>query len=316
MAYHVVIPKDISEPGKAFLRARGYRVTVGMGSRDKNVLKSLIADADAILARTGDYSADVLVWATKLRVIGRHGVGLDGFDLDYCRAHGVRVTNAPLANAESVAEHTIGQMISLSHEFLRFDRAVRTGDFQIPARVETTDLFGKTLGIVGVGNIGKLVAKKAAAAFSMNVLGYAKRSVKGGVPEGITLVPTLEELFAKADYISLHVPLTGETRGMIGAGLIARMKKTAFLINNARGGVVDEAALADALKTRRIAGAAVDVYAVEQPGEDHPFLALDNILLTPHSAALTRESLDRMGLTAARGIDDVLSGREPEFAVV
>ena len=315
MAYHVVIPRDISEPGKAYLRARGYRVTVGTGSRNPDEIRALITDADAILARTGDYSASVLSAAKNLRVIGRHGVGMDGFDLDYCRAHGVRVVNAPNANSESVAEHTVGQMLALSHRFLPFDRAVRAGDFSIAAREATCDLYGKTLGVVGVGNIGRLVAMKAMAGFSMKTIGYAPRPPKGGVPIGLALVGTLDELFERADYVSLHMPLNSETRGMIGADLIGKMKPTAFLINNARGGVLDEQALFDALQGRRIAGAAVDVYAAEPVQTDCPLLTLDNILLTPHSAALTRESLDRMGLMAAEGIDDVLSGREPKHPV-
>ncbi len=316
MSYLVVIPRDITEPGKAFLRERGYRVRVGAGGYSADSIRNDIADADAILARTGEYSRAVLAAAPHLIVIGRHGVGMDAFDLDYCRERGIRVTNAPIANTESVAEHAIGQMIALSHRFVQFDYAVREGDFFLPATHPSTDLAGKTLGIVGVGRIGALVAEKAIAAFSMRCVGYAPRPPRVPLPAGMTRAPDLETLFSTADYVSLHMPSTPETRGMITGSLLMRMKPDAYLINTARGDVLDEAALIEILRQGRIAGAALDVFDPEPPKPGNPLLSMRNVLLTPHSAALTRESLDRMGLHAAQGIDDVLSGREPQWPVV
>lgn len=316
MSYHVVIPKDITEPGKAYLRAHGCRITVGNGSRDLDYIRELIRDADGILARTGDYSQQVLSAATHLKVVGRHGVGMDGFALDYCRERGIRVVNAPGANTQSVAEHTIGQMIALAHRFSAYDRSVREGDWGILRRLDSWDLHGKTLGIVGVGAIGKAVANMARTAFSMELIGFSPRPPKGGVPQGMELVDDLETLFSRADFVSLHLPLKPETRGIVDEHLLSKMKKDAYLINNARGGVVDEQALVRALQEGWIAGAAVDVFTTEPLERSHPFTGLNNLLLTPHSAALTRESLDRMGLMAAKGIVDVLEGREPEFPVV
>ena len=160
MAFHVVIPKDITEPGKAYLRAHNCRITVGNGSRDLDYIRDLIQDADGILARTGDYSESVLSAAPGLKVVGRHGVGMDGFALDYCRKKGIRVVNAPGANMESVAEHTIGQMVALAHRFQAYDRATRKGDWGILKRLDSWDLCGRTLGIVGLGAIGRSVARK------------------------------------------------------------------------------------------------------------------------------------------------------------
>ena len=314
MAYTVVIPQDITEPGKAFLRDKGHTVVVGSGSVEPEDMKKTIAPADAILARTAPFPREILAAAPSLKVIARHGIGVDNIDVDYCTERGIWVTFAPQSNAVSVAEHTIGFLVAAAHRFSLMDRAVRRGDWSVRNAVTCVDLEGKTLGIVGVGRIGRMVAEKAGAAFGMKVLGYDAFIKPEDFPPGVSPAG-LEELFAASDFVSLHTPSTPETRGMITAAVLASMKPTAYLINCARGGLVDEQALCGALKNNRLAGAALDVFEQEPANPHNPLFSLENIELTPHSAALTSESLDRMGLHAAMGIHSALSGIKPEWTV-
>jgi D-3-phosphoglycerate dehydrogenase len=224
------------------------------------------------------------------------------------------VTFAPRSNAVSVAEHTIGFLVATAHRFSLMDRAARRADWSVRNTATCVDLEGKTLGIVGMGRIGGMVAKKAGAAFAMKVLGYDAFVKPEDFPPEVAPAG-LEELFAESDFVSLHAPSTPETRGMVNAAVLARMKPTAYLVNCARGGLVDEQALCEALKNNRLAGAALDVFEQEPVNPQNPLLSLENIELTPHSAALTSESLDRMGLHAAMGIHSALSGEKPEWAV-
>lgn len=314
MAFTVVIPQDITDLGKNYLKEKGYEIIIGSGSVDPEVIKKEIAPADAILARTAPFPATVLAAAAKLKVIGRHGIGVDNIDVDYCTKRGVWVTFAPNSNAISVAEHTIGFLIAAAHHFAFMDRETRAGNWEVRNKRKGTDLCGKTLGVIGLGRIGRSVAEKCRAAFEMKVLGCDAVIPPEKFPAGV--VPaTVEEIFAQADFISLHIPTTPKTRGMVNAALLGTMKKTAFLINCARGEVVNEADLYAALKDKRIAGAALDVFEVEPAKADNPLFSLDNVIVTPHNAALTQESMDRMGLHAAMGIHSVLSGAKPEWPV-
>ncbi|MDR1533764.1 MAG: hydroxyacid dehydrogenase [Planctomycetota bacterium] len=314
MAYTVVIPQDITEPGKAFLRDKGYAVVVGSGGVEPEDIKRAIAPADAILARTAPFTREILAAAPSLKVIARHGIGVDNIDVDYCTERGVWVTFAPRSNAVSVAEHAIGFLVAAAHRFSLMDRAARRGDWSVRNTATCVDLEGKTLGVVGLGRIGGMVAKKAGAAFGMKILGHDPFVKPGDFPPGVSPAG-LEELFAESDFVSLHAPSTPETRGMVGAAVLARMKPTAYLVNCARGGLVDEQALYEALKNNRLAGAALDVFEREPADPKNPLFTLENVELTPHSAALTSESLDRMGLHAAMGIHSALSGERPEWAV-
>jgi D-3-phosphoglycerate dehydrogenase len=314
MPYTVVIPQDITEPGKAFLRDRGYAVVVGSGSVAPEDVKKAITPADAILARTARFSREILAAAQSLKVIGRHGVGVDNIDIDYCTERGIWVTFTPQSNAVSVAEHAIGFLVAAARRFSFMDRAVRRGDWSVRNTVKCVELAGKTLGIVGMGRIGRMVAEKSGAAFGMKVLGYDAFVNYEDFPPEVSRVG-LEEIFAASDFVSLHAPSTPETRGIINAAVLARMKPSAFLINCARGGLVDEKALYEALKGNRLAGAALDVFDQEPADSRNPLFSLGNVELTPQSAALTTESLDRTGLHAAMGIHSALSGVKPEWAV-
>jgi D-3-phosphoglycerate dehydrogenase len=314
MAAKVIIPQDITDAGKNFLKEKGYELIIGSGAIDAESIRKLIAPADALLVRTAPFPADVLEAAPNLKVIGRHGIGVDNIDVDYCTKRGVWVTFAPNSNAISVAEHTIGFMVAAAHHFAFMDRATRSGDWEQRNRMKGSDLHGKTLGVVGLGRIGAMVARMATTAFNMKVLGFDAFLPGEKFPAGVA-PSSVAEIFSQSDFVTLHVPTTPETRGMVDARLLGTMKKSAILINCARGEVVKEKDLYQALADKVIAGAAIDVFETEPPGKDNPLFKLDNIILTPHNAALTAESMDRMGLHAAMGIDAVLTGKTPEWPV-
>ena len=315
MAYKVAIPQDITQAGKDFLIGKGYEVVVGSGETDTGALRAQIADADALLARLAKYPAEVLSAGTRLKVIGRHGVGVDNIDLEYCRKNNIAVTYTPNANALSVAEHTIASMLAAALHFSRFDRAVRSGNWTVRTRYNGMDLEGKTLGLVGLGRIGFQVAVKAMAAFNMKVVGYDPFLPEEKFPQGVSKASAPEEVFRQGDFVSLHTPCTPETKNMVNAAMLSLMKPGAYLINCARGELVVEEDLYQALKSGVIGGAALDVLQSEPPSPDNPLLSLDNILFTPHTGSMTQESLDRMGLHAAMGIHDILSGGTPEWPI-
>ena len=312
----VVIPQDITAAGKDYLLERGYEVVVGSGKIDLESMKAQVAGADAILARTAPYPAEVLEAAgPQLKVIGRHGIGVDNIDVDWCTQHGIYVCFAPTSNAISVAEHTVGMMIAVAHHIAYFDAGIRKGEWEFRNSCRSYDLQGKTLGLVGMGRIGSMVANMCIKAFGMKVIGYDAYLPADRFPEGATKVETMEEVLKNADFVSLHVPSTPETRGSINKTTIGMMKPSAYLINCARGDVVNIDDLAECLKNGVIKGAATDVFPSEPPAKDCPLFGLDNVVMTPHSAALTQESMDRMGLHAAMGIHSVLSGEKPEWSI-
>ncbi len=314
MSFRVLIPQDVAQEGKAYLRERGYQIVMGSGT-SVEVIAREAADCDAILARTVSFPAAVLRAAPRLRVVARHGVGVDNIDVEIATELGIWVTNTPEANAVSVAEHVIGVLVALARGFLAMDRAVRAGDYAARGRLRAVDLAGKTLGVVGLGRIGRRVAALAAAGLGMAVAGHDPFLAEGDWPPGVRRIEGLEELLAASDFLTLHVPGTAGTRRLIGERELALMKPGAYLVNASRGEVLEEAALADALASGRLAGAGLDVFDPEPPSPENPLFALENVLVTPHSAALTSEALIRMAVGAAQGIHEVLSGAEPTWPV-
>ncbi|MDR1315416.1 MAG: hydroxyacid dehydrogenase [Spirochaetales bacterium] len=312
MGYTVLIPQDIVEDGKKYLTDRGYSIKMGSGVTVERIIED-VKDCDAILARTAPFPKEVIEAGGKLRVIGRHGVGCDNIDVKTATERGIYVTYAPESNANSVAEYTVGMIIALARHFPAGDRAVRSGNWELRNKLPAMDLAGKTLGLVGAGRVGSMVAKKAFFGLDMKVVVFDPyiREIKG-VPEA-KIVSDAETIFRDADFVSLHVPSTPETKGMVGGKYFNMMKDCAFLINASRGEIVNEGDLYEALKSKRIAGAALDVFDPEPPKADNPLYALENVILSPHNAALTREAMARMAVHAAMGIDDVLSGRVPKW---
>jgi D-3-phosphoglycerate dehydrogenase len=314
MAFKVLIPQDITAAGKEYLLGKGYEIKMGSGITVEAIARD-VTDCDAILARTASFTAEVLKAGKKLKVIGRHGIGVDNIDIKTATELGIYVTYAPLSNANSVAEHTIGFIIALARNMVKMDKEFRSGDFEIRNRLKGMDLEGKTLSLVGLGRIGTAVAKKALNGLEMKVIGYDPYLTKDKVVPKIEFTTDWDYIFKNGDFISLHIPATAETKGRVGMKEFEMMKPSAYLINCARGELVNESDLVVALQQKKIAGAALDVFAQEPPAKDNLLLQLDNVIISPHNAALTKETMDRMGLHAAIGIDEVLSGKKPSWPV-
>lgn len=266
-------------------------------------------DFDAVIAGETRITEASLEGAERLKVIGRCGTGCSNIDLEACRRSGIKVFNVPGHNHQSVAEHVIGLMVALSKDFLRLDKLVRSGRWEEKISTTGYELWHKTLGVVGFGNIGKSVARVASSGFEMRVLYYDPCVSEGGRAKRCTL----EELLKNSDYVCVCCPLTQETLHMIGRPQIALMKKDAFLIS-VTGGVVDEDALYEALKDRRLAGAGIDALE-DEPIRSHPLFKCDNVMITPHSAAWTAEALGRVATKCCEEIKSVIEGEEPENRV-
>lgn len=276
-------------------------------------LDALLPGADYLVVRN-KLRPDFLEQPHKLRGIVRHGTGLDMIPMDAATKQGIPVANVPGANAQAVAEYVIGSFFGLARRFAAVDQALRDKGWQEGRclAAENVELAGRTVGIVGMGNIGARIAVACGTGLGMRVLAYDPRS--GEMPAGVQKVE-LEDLLAGSDFVSLCCPLTPETCGLLGAQRIALMKSSAFLVNAARGGLIDEFALADALRNRVIAGAAVDVYTAQPLAPDHPFRGLDTIVLTPHVASLTHESTIAMGVGTVQQLLQLMNGERPRYLV-
>lgn len=315
MEQKVLIPSDISQVGKTYLREKGYTIKMGRGTDEAQICEDVV-DCVALLARNEHITRAVMEAAPHLKVISKHGVGLDKIDLDAAKDLNIWVTNGPLSNTVAVAEHTMMLILACAKRLVLFDKAARAGDYEIRNRVKGMDLEGKTLGLLGMGKIGAMVAQKAIHGFGMQVMGYDPYLPPERWDPAIRRCETMEEIFSQADFVSIHMPSTPQTRNSIDQRLIGLMKPTAYLINAARGDLIREEDLVAALKAEAIAGAGLDVYQHEPPAADDPLFQLPNVTVTPHNAALTNETTDRMGLHAAIGIDEVLSGKQPSWPVV
>jgi D-3-phosphoglycerate dehydrogenase len=311
----ILIPQPIRQEGMQFIADHGYEGRVPPDFSETTLLKE-VEDAAGILVRTADLPGSVINAGKALKVIARHGVGYDNIDVKAATARKIPVCITPRANALSVAEHVLALMLALAKRIIPLDAATRRNEWELRNANPGVDLEGKTIGIIGMGRIGTLVCKKAIGAFSMKVLAYDPLVPPATMEQlGATVVKEIPELMRAADVVTVHVPSTPETKHLIGEKTLALMKPTAFLINTARGPLVDEAALAKALREKKIAGAGVDVFDPEPPKPDNPLSGLPNIILTPHSAALTVECMIRMATHAAQAIFDVLEGRRPEGVI-
>jgi D-3-phosphoglycerate dehydrogenase len=270
----------------------------------------LIKGIDGILVGEDDVTRRVIEAADRLKVISKNGVGVNQIDIGAATEKGVVVTNTPGANSNAVADLTFGLMLSTARRIPFAHNATRQGKWD---KFFGTELWRKTIGIVGTGYIGKGVARRARG-FEMRILGYDVAEDAGFAAQvGLTYVP-LETIFREADFVTLHLPLTKETEGIVSREHLQMMKRTSYLVNIARGGVVRSSDLYDALQKKELAGAAVDVFEKEPP-IGNPLLTLDNVVTTSHIGAFTWESMENMGTTAAQNVIDVLQGRRPAFAV-
>ena len=279
--------------------------------RGENLIKE-IGEYDALMVRSATkVTADVIKAGKNLKVIGRAGIGVDNIDIEEASKHGIYVVNSPGGSTRSVAELSIALMFALARKITRADASMKNGEWA-KKKLKGIELQGKILGLIGSGRIAQEVAK-IANCLGMHVLVYSPHCTPEKAKAMNAELKSMEEIFSMADFISLHVPLTNDTRHMINEALLRKMKPTSFLINVARGGVVDEEALYKLLKEGSIAGAAMDVY--EQEPYKGKLSELDNIILTPHIGAATKEGQIRAGVICAEQILKVLDGKEPDYWV-
>jgi D-3-phosphoglycerate dehydrogenase len=270
--------------------------------------------ADGIIVRKGTVDRAVLTASERLRAVCKHGVGVDNIDVRAAAELGIVVMNTPAANFESVAEHTVALMFALARRLPCQDARVRDGRWD-KRDYRGEELADKTLGLVGFGRVGRRVAELVAP-LRMNILVYDPWADRKAPPGEITFVDALDELLPRADIVSLHCPLTADTRGMIGSDQLRRMREESWLINTARGAIVDEAALIEALHEGRIAGAALDTFEAEPPDPDNPLFSMDNVILTNHIAGISRRSFTNMGVQAVENLLTALDGKTPDPSVV
>jgi D-3-phosphoglycerate dehydrogenase len=310
----VLVSDPLAETGIEYLRGiPGIEVDVRIGLKPDE-LKAIIGDYEALAVRSETkVTADILAAATKLQIIGRAGVGVDNIDVAVATAKGVVVVNSPGGNTLAAAEHAVALLLALSRKIPAADASMRGGKWERKKFVGT-EIYGKTVGIVGLGKIGRSVAQRIKS-FETVVIGYDPFvTPESAARMGVELV-SLEELYRRSDFITLHVPVNDETRAMIGATQIALMKDGVRIINVARGAVIDEQALADAVNSGKVEGVAIDVYSKEPPLPENPLLAVPRSVLTPHLGASTEEAQVNVAIDVCEQIGDVLQGRPARSAV-
>jgi len=274
-------------------------------------LAPLLADCDGYVAGLDFVTAKALAACGKLKVISRYGVGVERVDLKAAKSRGITVCNTPGANSNAVADLAMGLMLCVARRLAVLDRKTRAGEW---ARSNGVEMYGKTLGVLGLGAVGKAVAKRAQG-FSMRVMAYDPYISEAYVRENGIVASDFETLMRESDFVSLHLPLTTETKNVINAGVMSEMKPGAIIVNTARGGLIDEAAAYEALKSGRLGGMGIDVYEKEPPVRT-PLFGLDNVVLTPHTASHTLEATVNMANMSVQNLIDVLSGRECPYIVV
>ena len=308
----ILVTEEIAEGGLDLLRAEGHEVDVRLGLSAGELL-TVVPGAHALIIRSAtDVTDEVLAAGSDLVVVGRAGIGLDNVDVAAATRRGVMVVNAPQSNIVSAAEHTMALLLAQARNVPQAHAALKAGRWE-RSRWEGVELADKTLGIVGLGRIGKLVAQRALA-FGMRLVAYdpfvsAERARQMSVE-----LMGVDQLVAESDFITVHLPKTKETTGLIGADLLSKAKPSLRVVNVARGGIVDEQALADFVRDGRIAGAALDVFSKE-PMTESPLFELDSVVVTPHLGASTREAQDKAGDTIAEMVKLALAGDFVPFAV-
>ncbi len=295
------------------LKQAGHTVIVAPDPKPETVLP-LMKDAHAVILRTGiTMTRELIEAAADLKVISRTGGGFDNVDVEAATDNAVIVTSNLGVNTISVCEHVLAMMLALAKKLPTLDKAVRDGNYRIRYQNLSRDVNGKTLGLLGFGRIGHQVAQGCREVFNMRVLAcdpYLPEEIKARYADLVSFVDK-EQLCRESDVISIHVPLTEETRHALSTAEFAMMKQEAIVINTSRGPVIDEEALIEALKNKVIGGAGLDVLTSEPPAPDNELLQLDNVIHTPHSAALTNECVIRMATDAADRTIEVLSGKKP-----
>ena len=313
----VVIDGDIHPNALALFDARDDIAIIQVALEDTVALADAASAANGILARSARVTPELVASANGLQIVSRHGVGFDRVDIGALTARNIPLTVTGTANSPSVAEHALMFMLGCAKRLRPSDRRTREGDF-LNARHELgrIELLEKKVLIIGFGRIGKIVARRCQG-FDMQVLAYDPYINQEVISDaGVTPIQDFRHILSDIDFLTVHVPLSEETENLIGVAELAKMKSTAILVNCARGGIVNEAALYAALKEARLCGAGIDVFAVEPTPGDHPLFTLDNVLVNPHAAASAAECLERMGMQAAQNILDQFDGRLDPLMVI
>jgi len=310
----IIVTEQIDPVGIALLRAAGHEVEELGLKGGVEIPAGQVADADALLVRIAEVTGELIAACPKLKVISKHGVGVDNIDLDAAKVHGVAVTITPGANSTSVAEHAFALLIALAKNLPTVCGKYREIGFAAKNCAPGIEISGKTLGIIGCGRIGSRIAQMAHGGFGMRVLAYDPYITEA--PEGVELVDERDRVFAESDFVTLHPVLNKETSGSVGAREFALMKRGAIFINCGRGPLVDEAALIAALQSGQLGGAGLDVTAQEPCPPDSPLFAMPNVLLTPHYAPTTTEAAVAVSRMAAQNVIDILNDMPVEGRLI
>jgi len=313
----VLLPQPVEREAVSLLESAGVEVLLSPDKKPE-IVGPMLKDVQAVLLRTGIFFGKALMnQADDLWPITRTGAGVDNVDIPAATERGILVTCVPGANTRTVAEHALALILALVKQLPRLDREVRQDNFTIRYKSLPRDMAGKTLGLVGLGRIGSELGRMCHEAFGTRVLAYdpyLPSEVQNELKSWVEFCD-LEMLLRTSDIVSLHTPLSPATEKMIGVRELEWMKPGAYLINASRGGVIDEAALIDCLRERKIAGAGLDVFAEEPPEKNNPLKTLDNVILTPHVAGLTLECGIRIAVFAAQAVVDLFQGKRPSGMV-
>jgi D-3-phosphoglycerate dehydrogenase len=300
----IFVADDVSESGLEPLRAAGFALEKRVGLSHAELREALLECEGLVVRSETKVTAELMDGALRLRAVGRAGVGVDNIDVPAATARGVVVMNAPDGNTITTAEHTIALLVAMARRVPQANASLRAGRWE-RKRFIGVELQGKTLGVIGLGRIGRTVAARARG-FGMNIIAFDPFVAPEQARDLELEIATLDELFARADFITVHTPLTAETRGLIGAQAFSKMKRGVRVINCARGGLIDERALLFAIKEGIVAGAALDVFEQEPPAGDNPLLSLEEVIATPHLGASTKEAQEGVAVTVAEQMRDYL----------
>lgn len=315
MPWKILLPQEIMAEGRKLLEDAGHTIIEGRGFETEDVLADMKEhQPDAMIVRITPITREVIEANPNLKVIVRHGAGFDALDVKACHDNGVQTLYAPVANSTSVAETALLLMLECSRNVTVLHKTWVDNFYYAKLKVRKNTLSGKTVGVIGCGNIGSRLAKRALA-MEMNVLAYDPYKPAADFPDGVEVVRDLERIFRESDYVSVHTPNTPITHHIVNAETLAMMKPTAFLINTARGGCVDEDALYEACKNGTIAGAGLDAIKQEPVSPDFPLLSLDNVIIYPHIGGNTTEAAHRASYFAAMGVQEVYEGRQPTWPI-
>ena len=300
----ILVADEVSDSGLQPLRDAGFAVEKRVGLNQTELREALSGCAGLVVRSETKVTPDLMDSAPSLRVVGRAGVGVDNIDVPAATTRGIVVMNAPDGNTITTAEHTIALLIALARRVPQANSSLKSGHWDRKSFVGV-ELQGKTLGVVGLGRIGRTVAFRARA-FGMKIVAFDPFIAPEQARDLEIELASLDEVFSRADFLTIHTPLTPETRGIIGRDAFVKMKKGVRVINCARGGLIDEDALYEAIKSGTVAGAALDVFAEEPPPRDHPLLSLDEVIATPHLGASTAEAQEGVAFTVAEQMRDYL----------